>query len=400
VHDISQANSREQNYRMLRLSSVQFSATTGATAPGFCKEWFRFHPSSALNSTAFGVTMVWAKWLRRAREGVIRFLAPIFVLLLILPLAGAQLQTESSGNCDLYVSVRAADESSIDSPIQVDLSTARGWIATVHITGGDPAQFRVNNGRTYRLTVSGNHIETTTTSYFEINPLESLHTETIRVKPKTQAPDSQSSPSTPTISVSEMNIPKKAHAAMRKGLEAYAKGDMQNATDNFERAITEYPHYARAYDMLGAVAIKASNRARAKELFLKAIEADNAFLPAYLDLARFELQDQNYAESESLLTKAIAINPSAPEAAALLTTAEFMNKEYDKAFADVERTHSLAGHEQFAEVHLMAGKVLRIQNRPAAAVTQFQLFLIEKPDSPQGRDAREALASLTAQRQP
>jgi Uncharacterized enzyme of heme biosynthesis len=342
--------------------------------------------------------MVSGECLSRPRESVIRFFAPILVLLLIRPLTAAQLQTESSGNCDLYVSVRATDEGSIDSPIQVDLLTARGWIATIHITGAEPAQFRVNNGKTYRLTVSGNGIETTTTSYFEINPLEALHTETIRVKPKNQAPDRQSS--SPTISVSEMNIPKKAHAAMKKGLEAYSKGDMQNAAAHLERAIAEYPRYARAYDMLGAVAIKTSDRAKAKELFLKAIGVDSAFLPAYLDLARFELQDQNYAESESLLTKAIAMNPSVPEATALLATAEFMNKEYDKAFADVERTHSLAGHEQFAEVHLMAGKVLRIQNRPDAAATQFQLFLIEKPDSPQGQDVREALASLIAERRP
>ena len=344
--------------------------------------------------------MVSGECLTRPRESAIRFFAPILVLLLIHPLAAAQLQTESSGNCDLYVSVRAQDEGSIDSPIQVDLLTARGWIATIHITGAEPAQFRVNNGKTYRLTVSGNGIETTTTSYFEINPLEALHTETIRVKPKNQAPDRQSSPSSPTISVSEMNIPKKAHTAMKKGLEAYSKGDVQNAAAYFERAIAEYPRYARAYDMLGAVSIKTSDRAKAKELFLKAIGVDSAFLPAYLDLARFELQDQNYAESESWLIKAIAMNPSVPEATALLATAEFMNKEYDKAFADVERTHSLAGHEQFAEVHLMAGKVLSIQNRPAAAVTQFQLFLIEKPDSPQGQYVREALASLTAERKP
>ena len=317
----------------------------------------------------------------------------------VSPLLRAQMQTETSANCDLYVSVRAFDEGSIDSPIQVDLQTARGWIATVHIVGAEPAQFRVNNGKTYRLKISGNNIETTTTGYFEINPLETLHTETVHVKPSIETASSQPSSGSPTISVRELNIPKKASAEMKKGLDAYAKGDMDNAEAHFERAVAEYPRYARAYDMLGAVAIKRSDRAKAKDLFSKSIQADSAFFRAYLDMARLELQEQNYAESESLLSKVIAANPSLPEATALLASTEFANKEFDKALANVERTHALPNHEQFAEVHLMAGKVFRLRNRSAAAIEQFQLFLMEKPDSPQAEGAREALASLMAGRE-
>lgn len=324
-----------------------------------------------------------------------RSFAFVFGLLMISPPIEAQIaQTETSANCDLYVSVRAIDEGSIDVPIQVDLMTARGWIATVHIVGAEPAQFRVNNGKTYRLKISGNGIETTTTAFFEVNPLETLHRETVHVKPDNQASQTQSSAGSPTISVSEMNIPKKASTEMKKGLDAYSKGDMENAAAHFEKAIAEYPRYARAYDMLGAIAMKGSDRIRAREFFSKSMQADNAFLPAYLDMARLELQDQNYAESESLLTKVIAANPSLPEATALLASTEFANKEYDKALADVERTHGLPNHEQFAEVHIMAGKVLRIQNRQGAAIAQFQLFLMEKPDSPQAASVREALATL------
>ena len=309
-------------------------------------------------------------------------------------------QTETSANCDLYVSVRAIDEGSIDVPIQVDLMTARGWIATVHIVGAEPAQFRINNGKTYRLKISGNGIETTTTAFFEVNPLETLHRETVHVKSDNQASQTQSSAGSPTISVSEMNIPKKASAEMKKGLDAYSKGDMENAAAHFEKAVAECPRCARAYDMLGAIAMKGSDRIRAREFFSKSMQADNTFLPAYLDMARLELQDQNYAESESLLTKVIAANPSLPEATALLASAEFANKEYDKALASVERAHGLPNHEQFAEVHIMAGKVLRMQNRQGAAIAQFQLFLMEKPDSPQAASVREALATLMTGRQP
>jgi len=321
------------------------------------------------------------------------------VLLVLSPFVAAQ-QAESGANCDLSVSVRGGDERSIDAPFQVEVHSARGLLATVHIFGAEPAQFRVANGKTYRLRVIGNGFEAVTTSYFEINPLEMIHTETVHVKPENQKPNGESIPGSPTISVSEMNIPKQAKAEMNKGLEAYSKGDMEKAAAHFEKAIAEYSRYARAYDMLGAIAMKGSNRAKARELFSESIEADGAFLPAYLDLARMNLQDQDYAESESLLAKVLTMNPSMPDATALLATTEFANKEYDKALADVERTHGLGNHEQFAEVHIMAGKVLAIQHHREAAIAQFQLFLMEKPDSPQGESVRKALAALEAGRQP
>lgn len=319
-------------------------------------------------------------------------------LLLLPPFLVAQEQP-AGGNCALSVNVRTSDERGIESQIQVELLSAQAIvIATAHVVGAEAAQFRVSNGKSYSLRVSGAGMETLTTSLFEISALEMNHTETVHVKPEKLA--AESIPGAPTISVLELNAPRKASAEMNKGMDAYSKGDLEKASAHFEKAIAAYPRYARAYDMLGAIAIKAANRAKARDFFSKSMEADSAFLPAYVDLARLALQDQNYAESESLLAKVIAANPEMPDALALLATTEFANKEYDRALADVQRTHALPNHQPFAEVHLMAGKVLRMQNHLAAAATQLQLFLIEKPDSPQAESARALLASLQATPQP
>lgn len=326
-----------------------------------------------------------------------RSVACFLAVLVLSCFAAAQMQT-STGDADLYVRVRTGNERRIETPIQVQLLGPQGVIASSQIVGDDSAHFRVVSGRTYRLTVTGTGIETVTSAYFEVNPLEPSHTETVQVKITDQNSDRQSASGTPTVSVSDLKVPRKAAAEMKKGLQSYSKGDLQKATALFEKAIAEYPQYARAYDMLGVIAIKGADRAKARELFSKSIQVDGTFVPAYVDLARINLQDQNYVASESLLTKAIAVNSSVPEAVALLASTEFANKEYDKALADVERTHALPHHEQFAEVHLMAGKVLSIENHREAAITQFQLFLKEKPDSPEGESARRALASLAAKR--
>ena len=321
-----------------------------------------------------------------------RSFASVLLLLVFSRFLFAQLES-SRGNCDLSVRVVTSNQRRIETPVQVTLLGSQGVLGTVQIVGDESAQFKVVNAKTYRVTVSGLGIETVTSGYFEINALELTHTEIIQVKP-TQKSDEGSTPSTSTVSVSDLKVPKKASAEMKKGSEAYAKGETEKATAHLEKAISEYPQYARAYDMLGVIAIKGSDRSKARDLFSKSVQVDETFVPAYVDLARMDLQDQNYAAAESLLAKAIALNPSLPDALALLASTEFANKEYDKALADVKRTHALQNHQQFAEVHLMAGKVFRMQNQPNAAIEQFQLFLMEKPDSPEAESARQALASL------
>lgn len=309
-------------------------------------------------------------------------------------------QADSRGDCELVVRVRTANDHGIEAPIQVQVLSPQGAIASAHVSGGEPARFQVANGKTYRLTVSGTGIEPVTTAYFEINPLEPEHTETVQVKFTNEKSADPTSSESPTVSVSDLKVPKKASGELKKGMDAYSRGELKTATAHFEKAIAEYPQYARAYDMLGVIAIKGTDRGNAREQFSKSIQVDSTFVPAYVDLARMELQDQNYTASESLLSKAIAANPSSPEAVALLATTEFANKEYDKALADVQRTHALRNHEQFAEVHIMAGKVLSLQNHPEAAVTQFELFLKEKPDSPEGQNVRRMLSSLNARQRP
>lgn len=315
---------------------------------------------------------------------------------LFLLVASASLVAQGGrGDCDLTVRILTSNERGVESPIQVQLLGEDGVLASTQIVGADSAHFRVASGATYRLSVSGTSIEPVTTSSFQVTALEETHIENVYVKFNKQNSAADSS-GTATVSVSEMNIPKNARSEMRRGMDAFSKGDMQSAAGHFQKAIAEYPQYARGYDMLGAIAMKGSERVKARELFGKSIQADGSFVPAYLDLARMDLQERNYSASESLLEKAISVNSSIPDAIALLATTEFANAEFDKALADVQRTHALRNHERFAEVHVMAGKVLSMQNHPDEAIVQFQLFLKEKPDSPEGESVRKALASLQA----
>lgn len=326
-------------------------------------------------------------------------LIPLLLLTFVSASSG-QRQRQNESPCDLTVRVRNMQDRTFDTPIQVELLSPQGTpIMAVHVMGESPAQFQVMPGTTLKLRVSGPGVETTTSDSIYIYEWEHSHSETMNVN-KVDTGDQNKAGNgagdSPTVSLAEMNIPPKARDQLQKGTEAFAKGDLKKAQEHFEKAVAIYPQYARAYTNLGVIAIKEADRAKAREMFSKAISVDERFLPAYVNLARMGFQDKNYQESEKLLQKVMSVNPSIPDAVALLASAEYVNKEYDKALADALRAHRLPNHEQFADVHLIAGQVYEMQKRPQDALLQYQLFLKESPNSPRAPMVQKQVAQLQA----
>jgi tetratricopeptide (TPR) repeat protein len=325
-----------------------------------------------------------------------RFSILSVLLLTLMGAAGAQ-RRQNESLCDLSIHIRAMNDTSFDIPLLVELLSPQGTpIMAIHTSGASTADFRVLPGSTFKVRVSGQGIETTTTSNIVLFANEQMHVETVNVN--TVEPPEQKKPATgsATVSVAEMHAPPKAREELQKGTDAFLKGDLKKAQERYEKAAAIYPQYARAYTDLGVVAIKEGDRAKAREMFSKAISVDEGFLPAYVNLARMDFQDRNYQESEKLLQKVMAVNPSIPDALALLASSEYMNKEYDKALADAQRTHRLPGHEQFADIHLVAGQVYEMKNRQQDALAEYQLFLKENPNSPRAPMVQKQVAQLQA----
>ena len=317
--------------------------------------------------------------------------------LFAVALSCAALAQNNTDTCQLTVRVRTIQDREYSRPLQVELLSNGGTpISAAQTNGTGNADFQVRSGGTYRIQVSGQGVETTTAEV-RIPDGEQIYMETVNVKASVSTNQQhEAQGSSATISIAEMNVPDKARDELEKGMEAFAKGDMEKAQQRLDKAISIYPQYARAYATEGIIAVKAGDRVKAKALFSKAIEVDDTFVPGYLYLARVEFQDKNYTEAESLLRKVMVLTPSVPDAVALLASAEYMNKEYDKALADARRTHTLPNHEQFADVHLLAGKILEMQNQAQAAIVEYQLFLKESPNSPQVPTVQKEVAQLEA----
>jgi tetratricopeptide (TPR) repeat protein len=329
-----------------------------------------------------------------------RFSIVSVLLVALVSVSFGQRRSQSESPCDLTVRVHNTQDRSLDTPVQVELLSPQGTpMMAAHVTGESPAQFQVMPGNSLKLRVSGPGIETTTSDSIYIYAWERSHSETVNVNMVDSSGANKATDRTgdsPTVSAAEMNIPPKARDELQKGTDAFLKGDLKKAQEHYEKAAAIYPQYARAYTDLGVIAIKGGDRGKAREMFSKSISVDEGFLPGYVDLARMDFQDRNYQQSEKLLQKVMSVNPSIPDALALLASAEFMNKEYDKALADAQRTHRLPNHEQFADIHLVAGQVYQMKNREQDAIAEYQLFLKESPNSPRVPSVQKQVAQLQA----
>lgn len=324
------------------------------------------------------------------------------ILLAVLALAVSPLAQNIVTNCELTIRIRVEDRD-YGGHVMIELLAPGGSTAASAGTNQDgSAYFQVQSGVTYSARVSGRDIETST-QQFHIMGGELNHSEYINVRllnsdsappPKTKDQDRSA-----TVSVSEMNVPPKAKEEMQKGNDAFAKGDLATAQQCFEKAVSIYPKYARAYANLGIIAAKSGDRVKARELFSKAVEADDKFLPAYVSLARMDFQDKDYKKAEEELRKVLNQNPTMTDALALLASAEYGNKDYDAALVDAQRVHMQPNHEQYASMHLLAAQVLEMQSRNDEAIAEYRIFLKEDPNSPQAPKVRQALADLQATKQ-
>jgi Tfp pilus assembly protein PilF len=144
------------------------------------------------------------------------------------------------------------------------------------------------------------------------------------------------------------------------------------------------------------IAAKSGDRAKARSLYTKAIEIDEKFMPAYVQLVRLDIQEKNYTQAETLLHKVMLFYPEMPDLIALLAGAEYGNREYASALADAQRVHTLPHHEKVADVHLLAAEILEMKNRNQEAVAEYRLYLTEVPNSPQAKAVQQAITDLEA----
>lgn len=326
---------------------------------------------------------------------------PVVLLACILLLSAlpvvAQFRPGSrgSGAAQLTIRVVATNDRRIpDSRLQVQLLNGGGVPMQMGFADGTgTARFGSVGAGPYRVRVSGTSIEETTQD-FEIMSGESFHSETVRVKVLQPAsPQTAGSGKAATISAADLQAPEKARKELEKGNEAVAHQDMKKAMEHYRKAIQDYPRYVAALNNLGVACMQLNELACSRESFEKAIAVDPNTARTYLNLARITLRERDFARTDALLAKAVAIEPPNPEALTMLSVSALMQGKYEEAVSDARKVHAV-DHAGWGVAHFIAAQALEAEKRRDDAVKEYDLFLKEAPDNPNVAKARDAIARL------
>jgi tetratricopeptide (TPR) repeat protein len=157
-----------------------------------------------------------------------------------------------------------------------------------------------------------------------------------------------------------------------------------------------YPSYAEAYNNLAVVYARLGDTAKEREAFQKATAANDHFAPAFVNLARLEMKEHNFAGAEADLTKASAADPTDVRTLALLAQAQLLDVHYEDAIVSARKVHTLP-HNSYALVHYIAARACERLHRLSEAVSELGLFLSEEPTGERASAARQEMAAIQQQ---
>ena len=195
-------------------------------------------------------------------------------------------------------------------------------------------------------------------------------------------------------------IPEKARKELEAGMRAIEANSLAEAQAHLEKAIADYPQYARAYNALGVVYMRTGQGDKGKAAFEKAVAIDNNFVEALNNLAKIRIREKNLADAEDLSRRATLAAPQNAEAFTLLATVLFAEEHYEEAAATAEKVHSFADHQPFAVAHFIAAQSYERLHKDAEAMAEYTIFLKEAPENPQAAQARAALKRLRDENYP
>jgi len=319
----------------------------------------------------------------------------LLLLLLALPLspAAAQLKT---GN--LHVSVTYPDDRVPDGQMKIGLinESNGNQIAQTFTNDHGQAQFLGVAIGNYQVTVSGQAIQTTQSETFEVDARRGAQSIFVRVKPA--AGNSESKASNATVSASDLKVPEKASKEFDKATKMIAKQEWQKAIDQLNKALALYPSYAEAYTNLGVVYSRLGDSDKERDALHKAIAANDHFAPALVNLARMEMKENNFAGAEVHLRQATAADPTDARTLALLAQVQLLDRHYEDAIASAGKVHTMS-HGSYPLVHYVAARACERLNRLSDAVTELKLFLTEEPLGERAAAARQEMAAIQKQLQ-
>jgi tetratricopeptide (TPR) repeat protein len=322
---------------------------------------------------------------------------PVCVVLLIsaYPGFGFQMGGGGSGAGNLRVRITDTNDRAIGMQAHVQL-VATGSAAVDregYCNNEGMLDFAFVAPGTYHLIVTGEGLERTDSGTFEVDERKTTQMQYVRVQ---KIEDSKPVGGGVAVSVRDINVPEAASREFDQASEAMGRQDWNQAVTHLNRAVAIYPKYVEGYTNLGVVYARLGDVDKERQALMKAIDTNNHFAPAYVNLARLEIKEHNFPAAEAHLKQATLADPADVRTLALLAQVQLLDHHYEDAIANAGKVHARA-HDSDALVHYVAARACERLNRLADAVNEFKLFLAEEPLGARATAAREEMAAVQKQ---
>ena len=186
-------------------------------------------------------------------------------------------------------------------------------------------------------------------------------------------------------SFTDNNASRKARKEYARGDHALQQGNLTEAQSHLEKAVNEYPCYARAQTAL-AVVRSGQHEFKASEAALKkAMQCDADFLVAYMELGQLYYDQNRYQESVTVLQQGVRRLPGSWQFHYQLGASDYSLRQYTEAEQEYLRAELLSSSVP-AEIHVKLADVYLKEAAYQKAYAEMQAYLRAEPN---GRFAAE-----------
>jgi tetratricopeptide (TPR) repeat protein len=186
--------------------------------------------------------------------------------------------------------------------------------------------------------------------------------------------DSRSLTNNYAVSVRDLKLDGKGHAAFDKGSRLLEKGDTAGSIAYLERAVSESPEHYKAYYDLGVARFRLGQLAEAEQAFQKAIDLTGGdFAPPQFGLGALFCQKKEFALAETILQRGVELESGSAVGKYYLAWAQFgLNR-----LAEAERSaeQALVRNANLAEAYLLLAQIHQRQRNAPAVAKDLEVFL-------------------------
>src|SRR6202171_3763910 len=189
--------------------------------------------------------------------------------------------------------------------------------------------------------------------------------------------DSKAFRSTYVVSVQDLKMESKGHAAFDKGSRLLEKGDTAGSLAYLEHAIAESPEHYKAYYDLGVAHFRLGHLAEAEQAFQKAIDlTGGGFAPPQFGLGATLCQKQEFLQAETILQRGGELESGSAVRQYYRAWAQFGLNRLVEAERSAEQ--ALLRNANLAEAYLLLARIHQRQRNMPAVAKDLEVYVKDR----------------------